>query len=169
MAVFVRMIRHPSSANTPSERRGPDCSCGNICMVFASVESFEVRGRIPLWEDRMRLPSGSWAGRPGLVWFRLVQGVCASPRWMFAPESAMALTLLLLLGVDLRQLAQEISFGPLSPMFIILSNSISNLSEFHKPYVLPPILLVWVASSLCPSFLIVQVLLECLHLPWLQQ
>eukprot|EP00978_Attheya_sp_CCMP212_P006952 scaffold16235_cov30-Attheya_sp.AAC.1 len=36
MAVFVRMIRHPSSANTTSERR---------CMVFASVESFEVGAR----------------------------------------------------------------------------------------------------------------------------
>jgi hypothetical protein len=118
----------------------------------------------------MTLPSGSWAGRPGLVLLRLVvQGVCASPRRMFAPESAMALTLLLLLGVDLRQLVQEIFFGSFSPIFIILSSSISNLSVFHKPYVLPPILLVWVASYLCPSFLIVQVLLECLYFPWLKQ
>jgi hypothetical protein len=159
-----------SSANMPSERRGPDWSCGYICIVFPSVESFEVRGKILLWEDWMTLPSGSWAGRPGLVLLRLVvQGVCASPRRMFAPESAMALTLLLLLGVDLRQLVQEIFFGSFSPIFIILSSSISNLSVFHKPYVLPPILLVWVASYLCPSFLIVQVLLECLYFPWLKQ
>jgi hypothetical protein len=65
-----------------------------MCIFLASGERFDVRDKIPLCVERITLPSGSWAGRPGLVGTRSVQGVCISPRWMFAPESAIALLVL---------------------------------------------------------------------------
>ena len=61
---WLRMTVHVSSQTCPSEISDDDCSFGSVVAIFASIEKYVKRGRIPRCEGAIISASGKVTNGP---------------------------------------------------------------------------------------------------------
>ena len=163
----VNDAEYPASQSWPMERSDPEAKCGNICVVFADGGRCGMSS-CPMCVDLMYWLFGRQTSMPcctdlifviGIVQCMYWSGSFSSKKWLVAPVSAM-------MQCELWWDDTEFKNWILFLFSLLLKNSVlppRHLRDFCTSCD-PPIRLSHDDYSLCPSALLVHVLLLWLRL-----